>query len=147
MIREATPADLYAVQRIAEQAFAPFVAAIGKKPAPMVADFAAQIEKGLVEVSVSRTGVQGYCISYPRGAGWHVENLAIGPAAQGGGIGKALMRDAETRASAQGFETIDLYTNVAMEGALKFYPRLGYVELYRDHEDGFHRAYFKKNLR
>jgi len=41
VIREATQADLYAIQRIAERAFAPYVSAIGKKPAPMVADYAA----------------------------------------------------------------------------------------------------------
>lgn len=146
MIREATPADLYAVQRIAEAAFAPFVEAIGKKPAPMVADFARLIDKGLVEVSVTARGVDGYCVSYPKGAGWHVENLAIAPKAQGSGVGRKLMQDAEKRATAQGFATIDLYTNVAMEGALAFYPRLGYVELYRNVEDGFERAYFRKNL-
>ena len=146
MIREATPADLHAVQRIAQQAFAPFVAIIGKKPEPMTADFAALIDKGLVEVSVRTDGVNGYCVSYPKGVGWHVENLAIAPSLQGSGVGRALMADAEKRATAQGFETIDLYTNVAMEGALAFYPRLGYVELYRAEVDGFRRAYFRKNL-
>ena len=146
MIREATPADLYAVQRIAERAFQPFVAEIGKKPAPMVADFAALIDKGLVEVSVTAKGLNGYCISYPKGAGWHIENLAIAPEMHGNGVGRGLMDDVEKRASSQGFESIDLYTNVAMEGAIAFYQRLGYVELYRDEEDGFHRVYFKKNL-
>ena len=147
MIREATSADLYAVQRIAEQAYAPYVAAIGRKPAPMTADFAKQIERGLIEVSVSNDGVKGFCVSYPKGAGWHVENIAVSPKSKGGGIGRALLADAEKRAAAQGFETIDLYTNVLMEGALAFYPRLGYVELYRAEEDGFNRAYFKKNLK
>jgi ribosomal protein S18 acetylase RimI-like enzyme len=146
VIREATTADHYGVQRIAEQAFAPFVAAIGKKPEPMTADFAALIDKGLVEVSVSNKGVNGYCVSYPKGAGWHIENLAVAPTLQGGGIGRALVADVEKRASSQGFETVDLYTNIAMEQALAFYPRLGYVELYRATEDGFERAYFRKNL-
>jgi len=100
----------------------------------------------LVQVSVAETGVKAYCVSYPKGAGWHIENLAVSPNLAGTGEGRALVADAETRASAQGFETIDLYTNVAMEGALAFYPCLGYVELYRAKEDGFERAYFKKNL-
>lgn len=147
MIREATPADLYAVQRIAEQAYAPYVAAIGRKPAPMVADFARQIDQGLIEVSVSNSGVKGFCVSFPKGIGWHVENVAVSPKFQGGGVGRSLLADAEKRAAAQGFETIDLYTNIAMEDALAFYPRLGYVELYRAEEDGFNRAYFKKNLK
>lgn len=146
MIREATSADLLGVKRIAELAFQPFVAKIGKKPAPMTADFATLIDKGLVEVSVSAQGLKGYCISYPKGAGWHVENLAVAPDLHGSGEGRALIADVEKRASSQGFEAIDLYTNVAMEAAIAFYLKLGYVELYRDEEDGFHRAYFKKNL-
>ncbi len=146
MIREATPADLYAIENIANRAFSPFVAEIGQKPAPMVADFAALIDKGLVEVSVSTSGVKAYCISYPKAAGWHIENLAVLPDHFGKGEGRALVADAETRAAAQGFEAIDLYTNVAMEGAISFYQRLGYTELYRQEEDGFQRAYFKKNL-
>ena len=146
MIREAVVGDLKSVQRIAEQAFRPFVEEIGKRPAPMVADFAALIDKGLVEVSISSDGVKGYCVSYPKGTGWHVENLAVSPALQGRGEGRKLIEDAEKRATAQGFETIDLYTNVAMTGAIAFYQRLGYIELFRAEEDGFERAYFKKNL-
>ncbi len=146
MIREATPADLYAIENIANRAFSPFVAEIGRKPAPMIADFAALIDKGLVEVSVSTNGVKAYCVSYPKAAGWHIENLAVLPELVGNGEGRALIADAETRAAAQGFETVDLYTNVAMEGAINFYKRLGYTELYRQEEDGFERVYFKKKL-
>jgi len=146
MIREATPADLYAIETIARRAFSPFVAEIGKKPAPMVADFSKLIDKGLVEVSVSALGVKGYCVSYPKGMGWFIENLAISPDHHGNGEGRALISDVETRATAQGFESIDLFTNVAMEGAITFYQRLGYVELYRREVDGFKRAYFRKNL-
>jgi len=146
VIREATPADLYAIETIAKRAFSPFVATIGKKPAPMIADFSALIDKGLVEVSVSTSGIKAYCISYPKGTGWHIENLAVSPDHHGSGEGRGLVADVEARAAAQGFETIDLYTNVAMEGAIAFYRTLGYVELYRTEEDGFQRAYFKKNL-
>ena len=56
------------------------------------------------------------------------------------------MVDVENRAFAAGFGAIDLYTNIAMTGALALYPQLGYDEVNRAEEDGFKRAYFWKAL-
>jgi len=146
VIRRATQSDLSSVRQIAEQAFEPFVAAIGKKPAPMVADFAKQVDDGVVFVMTSKSAVLGYCVSYPTDAGWHVENLAVSPAVQGQGVGAKLMADAEHRARDAGAHAVELYTNVAMEGAIAAYPRLGYEEVRRAEEDGFQRVYFRKAL-
>jgi len=147
VIREATLADLSAVQRIAEQAFEPFVVAIGKKPAPMVADFAALIERGFVRVYETEAIVVGYCVSFAKDSVWHVENLAVAPAEMGTGVGRKLMIDAEDRAVTDGKQRVELYTNIAMTGALAFYPRLGYEETWRGVEDGFERVYFQKVLK
>lgn len=146
MIREATLADLYKIQRIAEDAFAPFVEKIGTKPAPMLANFATQIDKGLIEVLVKSTGIQGYCVSYPKGARWLIENVAVASDLQGKGVGSALVADAEKRAAMLGFQAINLYTNVEMTGALRWYVHLGYTETHRGEEDGFNRVYFEKAL-
>ena len=146
MIRAATIDDLSAVQRIADEAFEPFVTVIGKKPAPMVADFAKQLGDSVVFVAEEEGDVIGYCVSYPRENGWHVENLAVAASAQGKGIGKSLMVNAESRAFAAGFAVVDLYTNIAMTGALALYPQIGYDEVNRAEEDGFKRAYFRKAL-
>jgi len=146
VIRAATVDDLISIQRIANEAFEPFIVTIGKEPAPMVADFFTQITDGLVVVAEGDDGVVGYCVSYPMKSAWHVENLAISSEAQGLGIGAALMADTERRAMAAGRVIVELYTNVAMNGALSFYPRLGYDEVRRAEEDGFQRAYFSKRL-
>lgn len=144
-IRDAEMDDLEALRRIARAAYAPFVAAIGREPAPMIADFAMQIARGHVRV-FSEDTVRGFAVSYRKGDVWHVENLAVDPGAQGQGIGRALLADAEALAAAQGAMAVDLYTNIAMTGALAFYPRLGYAETGRRVEDGFHRVYFRKEL-
>jgi len=146
MIREAAPADLYPIQRIAEAAFAPFVETVGIKPAPMLADFAGQIDKGLIEVFVKSTGIQGYCVSYPKGMRWHIESIAVAPDCQGAGVGNALMADTERRAAVMGFDTIELYTNVMMTDAVLWYERLGYAETHRAEQDGFNRVFFAKEL-
>ena len=45
-IRPATPADLPAVQQIVETSYADYIPLIGRRPAPMDADYAAAIEAG-----------------------------------------------------------------------------------------------------
>ena len=147
MIRAATIDDLSAVQRIADEAFEPFVAVIGKKPAPMVADFTKQLSDSVFFVAEEEGDLVGYCVSYPKEGGWHVENLAVASSVQGLGIGKRLMADVERRALAAGHSSVDLYTNIAMAGALALYERLGYDEVGRAEEDGFKRVYFKKALK
>jgi ribosomal protein S18 acetylase RimI-like enzyme len=146
MIREAAPADIYPIQRIAEAAFAPFVESIGAKPEPMQANFGRQIEKGQIEVLVKSTGIRGYCVSYPKGLRWHIENIAVAPDSQGEGVGTALIADAEKRAALMGFDTIDLYTNVHMTKAILWYEFLGYVETERSEQNGFQRVFFAKEL-
>lgn len=47
MIRQAVADDEVAVRACAEKAYAQYVSVIGRKPAPMLADFGAQIAAGL----------------------------------------------------------------------------------------------------
>ena len=144
-IRDAVSADFDAVRAIARAAYQPFVAAIGRDPAPMVADFGNQIAQGAVRV-LERDDICGYAVSYRGGSVWHVENLAVAPQAHGTGAGRALLADVEARAAGAGAQAVELYTNIAMTGALAFYPKLGYRETGRREEDGFHRVYFRKEL-
>ena len=51
--------------------------------------------------------------------------------------------DAAPAAPAQ---EIRLYTNEAMTANLAYYPRHGYTETHRAHEDGFRRVFFAKQL-
>ena len=143
-IRLAGPDDLDAVRRIARAAYAVYVARIGREPAPMVADFAASIAAG--QVSVAGVPAVGFVVAYPRGDHWHLENVAVAPAAQGAGLGGALIAHAEALARAAGASAVELYTNVNMTENLSLYPRLGYTETGRATEDGFDRVFYRKEL-
>jgi len=146
IIRLAVPADLLAVQCCAEDAYAMYVPRIGKKPAPMVADFAAQIDVGDVHVSVERETVLGYIVMYPRDDHFHIENIAVFGRAQGKGVGKQLLAFAESQARDAGIGALELYTNQHMTENLVFYPRLGFVEVGRGEEAGFTRVFYRKLL-
>ena len=145
-IRSAIAADLDAVKACAEQAYALYVPRMGRKPAPMVADFGAQISAGHVHVMKADGGVAGFIVLYPRGDHIHVENVAILPALQGRGLGKALLALAEAEAGRRKLTAVELYTNEKMTENQTFYPRLGYVETGRREEDGFARVFYRKDL-
>jgi ribosomal protein S18 acetylase RimI-like enzyme len=146
MIRPAKPTDEPAVRDCAEQAYARYVAAMGRKPAPMVADFAAQIAAGEVYVATDEQGVfQGFIVFYAEEGHILLENVAVLPSAAGRGVGKALIGFCENAARERRMN-VHLYTNEKMVENLSIYPKLGYVEVARRTEDGFNRVYFEKKI-
>lgn len=146
LIRPATASDAGAIRECAEAAYALYVSRMGRKPAPMVADFVNQIRAGHMYVGIDETRLAGFIHWYPRGDHIHVENVAVRPERQGMGIGRRLLAFAEERALSAGIGTVELYTNLAMTENLVFYPRLGYREIGRRSEGGFERVYFRKAL-
>ena len=147
MIRPARTTDEPAIRDCAERAYARYVAAIGRKPAPMVADFGSQIAAGEVHVATSDDdAVLGFIVFRSEDDGMFLENVAVRPEASGAGVGKALIAFCEVAARQRGLKTVRLYTNAKMVENLSIYPRLGYVETGRRTEDGFDRVYFEKRL-
>lgn len=145
IIRDADMADVTRIAQIARLAYQPYVAAIGREPAPMCADFATLVARD--QVRVATTGqVIGYVVSYASGPVWHLENIAVAPDIQSSGVGRMLIADVERRARLAGATAIDLYTNEKMTDNLTFYPRLGFTETGRAVQDGFHRVFFHKPL-
>ncbi len=147
MIRPARPEDEPAVRACAELAYARYIPAMGRKPAPMEADYAAQIRAAEVHVHLSEEAeLLGFAVMRDAGGRMLLENVAVLPAAAGRGVGKALIRFCEEEARRRGCEAVDLYTNAKMAENLSMYPRLGYVEVARRREDGFARVFFEKRL-
>lgn len=147
MIRLARRDDEAAIRACAESAYARYVAAIGRKPAPMVADFSAQIEARQAYVAEDADNqFQGFIVFYPEGQHMLLENVAVLPSAAGRGIGKALIGFCEEEARRRGFNAVHLYTNEKMTENLSIYPRLGYAEVARRAEGGFNRVFFEKPL-
>lgn len=142
-IRPAEPADLDAVIACVRAAYTPYVERLGKLPAPLQTDHAHLITDGKVHVAV-RDRVTGVIVFYPRGDHVHVETVAVVPEARGKGLGRLLLRHAEKTATTLGLEAIELYTNVLMIENISYYRSLGFAEIHRGEEDGFHRVYFRK---
>lgn len=142
----AVAADEPTIRHCAELAYGQYTPLIGRDPAPMVADFAADIAAGHVRIASDCGEFRGYATFFPDGAFMHLESVAVHPAHAGRGIGRQLIEHCEHEARIGGYDGIRLYTNEVMSANLKLYPRLGYAEIERRREDGFNRVFFEKRL-
>ena len=145
-IRGAEIVDCASVETCARAAYLKYVERIGKEPAPMVADFAAQIEAGEVIVVLNKTTLIAFAVCYPRDGEFHLENIAVTPEYQANGVGRHLRGFIHQDARPRGFEAVSLYTNEKMVENLAWYKKLGYTETGRCVEDGFSRVWFRKSL-
>lgn len=145
LIRPATAADETAIRACATAAYSKYIAAIGRKPAPMTADYTAHIARGEVHVAVDDAGaLLGFIVFFSEGKSMQLENVAVQPEAAGQGIGKGLVKLCEDEARRRGHAVVKLYTNEKMTENISLYPRLGYKETGRRSEHGFDRVFFEK---
>ncbi|MFF7708659.1 GNAT family N-acetyltransferase [Pseudomonas sp. NPDC007930] len=145
MIHPALPSDEAAIRACAEQAYAPYIPLIGRPPAPMLADYAAQIAAGQVYVARGAGDeLLGFVVLWAEADHVLLENVAVTPAARGQGIGKALIGFCEGEARRLRLPCVRLYTHALMSANLALYPRLGYAETGRRREHGFDRVFFEK---
>lgn len=146
VIRRATESDISKIQQVISEAYQRYVPRIGRLPAPMTDDYSSQIAKGHVWVLRIGSELAGILVLKPESAHMLLENVAVKPERQGEGFGRLLIQFAETTAREYGYQQIQLYTNVAMHENLALYSKLGYQELRRGYDSGFHRVFLKKTL-
>jgi GNAT superfamily N-acetyltransferase len=146
-IRPAQVEDRDGIIACVRGAYAKYVPRMGgMEPAPMRADYAALIARDVVHVVGEPDAIRGVIVSFPMEDHLFLENVAVTPANQGTGLGRALMLFVEQQARAGGFREIRLYTHERMTENIAYYGRLGYVEIERRTEDGYHRVFFCKRL-
>jgi ribosomal protein S18 acetylase RimI-like enzyme len=146
-IRPACPEEADALRALVRAAYARWVPLIGREPAPMNDDYAARIAAGEAFLLRSEAGeLLGAIMLEEARDALLVDNVALAPAAQGRGLGRALMAFAEAEAHRRGRGTLRLYTNATMQANLRLYERLGYRETHRAQQDGFARVFLEKRL-
>jgi N-acetylglutamate synthase-like GNAT family acetyltransferase len=146
IVRRATSADYDAVCACVGAAYARYIDRIGKKPAPMLADYRSLIARGVVHVVDGVNGVFGVVVMMPDAGGMFLENIAVHSDSQGRGTGHQLMAFVEQSTREQRVPAVHLYTNEAMTENLAFYAKLGFQQIGCRLEDGYRRIYFRKLL-
>ena len=142
--RRANAADLPAIKALIDAAYARYLTRMDKPPAPMLRDYGPSVEAGTTWVTGSP--ITAVLTLYPREDHLFIENIAVHPAAQGRGLGRALMSFAEEEAARRGFTRMALVTHEAMTENQAIYARLGYTEVGRHAQDGYRRIHMEKRL-
>jgi ribosomal protein S18 acetylase RimI-like enzyme len=145
-LRPARPEEAEAIRALVRTAYALYVPRMDREPAPMLADYGALVAQGIVTVACEGDAMLGILVCYPRGDHLHVENVAVVPAAQGRGVGRLLLAEAERLARARGLARVELYTNAVMTENFPFYAALGYEQVGRGREAGYERVFFRKSI-
>ena len=146
IVRLANAGEAVAVRACVVAAFEPYIARIGKPPAPMLLDYPALIAEGRVWVAEQKAQVEGVLVQYETPEGFYVDTVASSPKARGTGVGRALLRFAEGEAVRRGHASVYLCTNSRMTENQVLYPKIGYVEVDRRTEAGYDRVFYRKAL-
>lgn len=131
-LRPAAPHEAAEIRALVRAAYARWIPVIGREPRPMQVDYdAAMLEHDFVLAigasDASATSQTLGVIETERRADhlW-IENVAVAPHAQGRGVGRLLLADAERRAEEAGLPELRLLTNAAFAANIRLYRMLGY---------------------
>jgi ribosomal protein S18 acetylase RimI-like enzyme len=126
-MRRAALADAPAVDALTQAAYAKWVPIIGRKPRPMLADYA----RAVVEHCIDLVEIDGHLAALveldQQPEHLLIVNLAVHPGYQGSGLGKRLLAHAEVVAREAGLTELRLYTNKLMAVNIALYQRHGYA--------------------
>jgi ribosomal protein S18 acetylase RimI-like enzyme len=148
-IELARVSDCAAVWACVHAAYFHYIARLGREPAPILADYAALIGRGLVYVlrEPAVREVCGVLVIEPRDEAMFIENVAVHPEYQHKGLGRRLLQFAERQAVSKRLNEMRLYTNELMTENIRYYRCLGYEEIDRRTEHGYRRVYMRKLLK
>ncbi len=140
-VRPARRSEASAAAQLVQRAYAHYVERIGRRPSPMDDDYAELAAAGNLWVL---EGLAGVVVLRAEDEHLLVDNLAVDPDLQGGGLGRRLLAFAEEEARRRGLGELRLYTNAAMTENIDLYTRLGWEEYDRRLEGSYARVYFRK---
>jgi ribosomal-protein-alanine N-acetyltransferase len=131
VLRNATPADLDAIETIEQKAFsdpwsrASFASLIGQPPMHFV-------------VAILGDRVVGYVVAWFIGGDGEIGNIAVEEQQRGQGIGARLLEDTLAAARARGVEVVYLEVRESNRAAQRMYERRGFVRV------GRRRRYYRR---
>ena len=118
--------DVDAIRDLVRAAYAKWVPLIGREPMPMKTDYAVAIAERDFDLLCDGEILVGLIETEHRPDHLWIENVAVHPDRQGQGLGRKLLKWAETRAEVAGTGEIRLLTNEAFEANIRLYKKVGY---------------------
>jgi len=118
--------DLPALLALQRSAYARNRTLLGVEPLPLLADYADIMRDMEVWLARRDKSLAGALILQPRDGDLLIWSIASDPAAQGGGLGRALLAAVEERARRLGRDVVRLYTGTLLTHLVGWYGRHGY---------------------
>ena len=125
-LRRAMPEDATTVSDLTRSAYAKWIPILGREPKPMTADYDVAVRNHIVDLLYLDGGPAALIEMRPDPDHLLVVNVAVSPAYQGQGFGRALLAHAEEFARSLGLPELRLYTSVHLTGNVRLYERVGY---------------------
>ena len=145
-LRPATASDVAGIKACIDASYGHYVARIGRLPGPMSDDYSEIVRTRRVTVAEAHGEIVGVLVLDVTRDGFLLETVGVDPANRGKGLGRILLKLAESEARRAGFDSIYLYTHQKMTENLALYTKIGYVEYDRRVDDGLPRVYMRKRL-
>lgn len=145
-LRRADAADAPAIGTCAIEAFSLYLPRLSITPLPMTKDYGAAIAAQQVWVATLQGQTIAALVLDVTDEGFLIDVIAVLPAHQGTGVGRALLELAEHEARRQGHASIYLFTNEKMTENRALYARIGYVEYKRLVLEHRTRVFLRKSL-
>jgi len=127
VIRRAGAHDADSIAELTRVAYTKWVPVIGRKPRPMTVDYAVAVTFHRFDLLYCSSSLAGLIETVAEGDCLLIENVAVHPAFQGRGFGRALIAHAERLAAGAGFGRVRLYTNKMFEVNIALYESLGFL--------------------
>lgn len=145
MIRPAREDEAVALRALAQLAYAPWEATIGRRPEPMDDDYAARVRAGQAWV-LDEDGIAALAILEPADGWMMLENVAVHPERQRRGLGRRMIAFAAAEARRRGARELRLFTNALMASNLARYAHLGFRETGRERVGPYDRVQMALDL-
>lgn len=125
-LRRARFEDADRVREVVRAAYAKWVPVIGREPMPMRVDYADAIRAHRIDLLLLEGELAGLIETRLEPDHLWIENVAVRPQNQGGGLGRRLLAWAEELAEEAALAELRLLTNESFADNVSLYQKLGY---------------------
>ena len=125
-LTRAQASDADTVRALVRAAYADWVPIFGREPLPMTTDYEVAVRDNEVDIATVGGQMVALIEMIVRADHIFIENIAVLPDFQGGGIGRQLIAHAEARALSLGLPELRLLTGRVMDKNVRLYQALGF---------------------
>lgn len=126
-MRRAGPADAAAIRDLTRKVYSKWIAAVGREPGPMQADYDAAVLNHWIDLIEEDGRIVALIEMIPDSDHLFVENIAVAEERQGGGLARRLLDHAASLARKEGLPELRLLTNGAFASNVALYLHLGFT--------------------